>query len=103
LCGRLKLDGPKYLLASLHAEKNYFDGGKTYKFTLSAKIPERNFWSVILFENQMPSMLQTGQPFPKVGSLSYSRPAAVANADGSTTIYIGPTLTQGVKLCEALI
>jgi hypothetical protein len=60
-------------------------------------IPEKNFWSLILYDNQTCSMLQTGQPHPKVGSLNYPRPAAVANADGSTTIYIGPKLPQGVK------
>jgi hypothetical protein len=42
-------------------------------------------------------MLQTGQPFPKVGSLNYPRPAAVADADGSTTVYFGPKLPAGVK------
>jgi hypothetical protein len=37
------------------------------------------------------------QPFPKVGSLNYPRPAAVANADGTTTVYFGPKLPAGVK------
>jgi hypothetical protein len=97
MCMRLPGIGSQYLIASLDAQKNYFDGGKTYKITLPPKIPEKNFWSLILYDNQTRSMLQTGQPHPKVGSLNYPRPAAVANADGSTTIYIGPKLPQGIK------
>ena len=41
-------------------------------------------------------MLQTPQRFPRAGSQSYPTPAAVANADGSTTVFFGPT-----KLPEA--
>jgi hypothetical protein len=90
-------DRSQYLVATLDADKNYFDGGKTYKVTLPPGIPEKNFWSLIVYDNQTRSMLQTGQPFPKVGSLNYPRPAAVANADGNTTIYFGPKLPAGVK------
>jgi len=32
-----------------------------------------------------------------VGGLNYPRPAAVANADGTTTVYFGPKLPAGVK------
>ncbi len=94
---RLTGVGSQYLLATLDADKNYFDGAKTYKVILPPGIPEKNFWSIILYDNQTRSMLQTGQPFPKVGSLNYPRPAAEANADGSTTIYIGPNLPAGIK------
>jgi hypothetical protein len=38
--------------------------------TLPPNIPEKNFWSIILYDNQTRSMLQTGQPYPKVGSLN---------------------------------
>ena len=97
MCMRLTGLGSQYLVATLDGDKNYFDGAKTYKLTLPPNIPEKNFWSIILYDNQTRSMLQTGQPYPKVGSLNYPRPAAVANDDGSTTIYIGPHLPAGVK------
>jgi hypothetical protein len=42
-------------------------------------------------------MLPTGQPFPTVGSLNYPRPASVANADGSTTVYCRPHLPSGIQ------
>ncbi len=97
MCMRLPGVGSQYLLATKDANSDYFDGAKTYKIVLPKDIPQANFWSVILYDNQTRSMLQTSQPGPKVGSLSYPRAAAEAAADGSTTIYIGPTLPAGVK------
>jgi len=96
MCMRIPGIGSQYLLATKDANKNYFDGAKTYKIVLPAGIPEKNFWSLILYDNQTRSMLQTGQPYPKVGSLSYPRAAATAGSDGSTTIFIGPKLPSGV-------
>ena len=97
MCMRITGVGSQYLLAMMDADKKFFDGAKTYKVTLPPNIPQKNFWSLILYDNQTRSMLQTGQPHPKVGSQSYPRAAAVANADGSTTIYIGPKLPSGVQ------
>jgi hypothetical protein len=42
-------------------------------------------------------MWQTGLPFPQVGRLNSPRPAAVATADGSTTVSFGPTLPSGIQ------
>ena len=43
--------GSQYLFATLDADKNYFDGAKTYKVTLPKGIPEANFWSLTLYDN----------------------------------------------------
>jgi len=42
-------------------------------------------------------MLDTPQRFPRAGSQSYPTPAAEANADGSTTIHVGPEKPDGVS------
>jgi len=89
--------GSQYLINMLDADKNYFDGSKTYKVTLPKDIPEANFWSLTLYDNQTRSMLDTPQRYPRAGSQSYPSPAAVANADGSTTIYFGPKVPDGVQ------
>ena len=89
--------GSQYLFATLDADKNYFDGAKTYKVTLPKGIPEANFWSLTLYDNQTRSMLDTPQRYPRAGSQSYPSPAAEPNADGSTTVYLGPTQPAGVK------
>ena len=34
--------------------RGYFDGAKTYKVMLPKDIPESNFWSLTLYDNQRP-------------------------------------------------
>jgi hypothetical protein len=94
---RLPDVGSQYLMGFLDANKNYLDGGKNYKVTLPRSIPARAFWSFTVYDNQTRSMLQTPQRYPRAGSQSYPSPAAEPSADGSTTIYFGPTLPAGVK------
>jgi hypothetical protein len=94
---RLAGIGSQYLLAFQDADKNHFDGAKTYKATLPKDIPEANFWSFTVYDNMTRSMLDTPQRYPRAGSQSYPSPAAEPNADGSTTIYFGPTQPAGVK------
>jgi hypothetical protein len=94
---RLPRVGSQYLMGFLDSAKNDLDGAKTYKVTLPPKIPAAAFWSFTLYDNQTRSMLQTPQRYPRAGSQSYPSPAAEADADGSTTIYFGPTQPAGVK------
>ena len=95
MCMRLTNIGSQYLLCALDSDKNYLDGGKNYKCTLPPNIPQVNFWSFTVYDNQTRSMLRTPQRFPRVGSQSYPTPAAVANEDGSTDIYFGPRAPEG--------
>ena len=59
--------------------------------TLPPNIPAEKFWSFTVYDNQTRSMLDTPQRYPRAGSQSYPTPAAEPNADGSTTVYFGPT------------
>jgi hypothetical protein len=94
---RLPKVGSQYLINFADADKNYYDGGKTYKVTLPKGIPEAAFWSFTVYDNQSRSMLQTPQRYPRAGSQGYPSPATEPNADGSTTVYFGPTQPAGVK------
>jgi hypothetical protein len=94
---RLPNVGSQYLMGFMDADKNPYDGGKTYRVTLPKDIPAAAFWSFTLYDNQTRSMLQTPQRFPRAGSQTYPSPAAVADADGSTTIYFGPTKPADAK------
>jgi hypothetical protein len=94
---RLPKVGSQYLMGFVDADKNYLDGGKTYKVTLPKGIPAAAFWSFTLYDNQSRSMLDTPQRYPRAGSQSYPSPAAEPDADGSTTIYFGPAQPEGVK------
>ena len=93
---RLPGIGSQYLFAFVDSTKQYFDGGQTYKVTLPKNIPQANFWSFTLYDNQTRSMLDTPQRYPRAGSQSFPSPAAEAGADGSTTIYFGPAQPEGV-------
>jgi hypothetical protein len=94
---RLPNVGSQYLMGFMDADKNPYDGGKTYRVTLPKDIPAAAFWSFTVYDNQTRSMLQTPQRFPRAGSQTYPSPAAVADADGSTTIYFGPAKPADAK------
>lgn len=89
--------GSQYLWTMVDANKDPFDGARTYKVTLPKDIPQANFWSFTLYDNMSRSMLDTPQRFPRAGSQSFPSPAAEAGADGTTTVYFGPTQPEGVK------
>jgi hypothetical protein len=94
---RLPDIGSQYLMSFQDSDKHDFDGAKTYKVTLLRNIPAGKFWSFTVYDNQTRSMLQTPQGYPRAGSQSYPSPSAVASADGSTTVYFGPTLPGNVQ------
>jgi hypothetical protein len=94
---RLPGIGSTYLWTMVDANKQPIDGAKTYKVTLPKDIPQANFWSVTLYDNMSRSMLDTPQRFPRAGSQSFPSPAAEAHADGTTTVYFGPTQPANVK------
>ena len=96
MCMRLENVGSQYLAVYLDSKDKPLDGGKTYKVTLPSNIPAARFWSFTVYDNQSRSMLETPQRYPRAGSQTYPSPAAKPNADGSTTVYFGPTQPNGV-------
>lgn len=94
MCMRLTGIGSQYLIATRDANGEFFDGARDYRITLPADIPQSRFWSVILYDRQTRSMLQTDQPHPSIGSQTGT---VKANDDGSTTIHIGPTAPEGAE------
>jgi hypothetical protein len=84
--------GSQYAAACRDAEGAYLDGSKTYKLTLPANIPAKDFWSIVLYDSQTRSMLQTDQQFP---SLNSQRGSVEQNTGGSFDIYFGPEPSEG--------
>jgi hypothetical protein len=80
--------GSQYALAFVDSENRPFDGGKSYKLHLPPHIPAKDFWSLVLYDNQTRSELQTDQQFPSSGS---GKPGIVINPDTSVDVYFGPT------------
>ena len=92
MCMRLTGIGSQYLMASRDANGEYLEGGRNYRLNLPAEIPESRFWSVMVYDRQTRSELQTDQPFPSLGSQSG---AVEQNADSSTDLYFGPRAPEG--------
>jgi hypothetical protein len=84
--------GSTYPWDALDANGHPFDGAKTYKLHLPPHIPASNFWSVIVYDTQTRSMLQTNQRFPSVSSQNKD---LKVNADGSVDVYFGPKAPAG--------
>jgi hypothetical protein len=84
--------GSQYAIAFKDATGERLDGGKSYKLHLPPNIPAKDFWSLVVYDNQTRSMLQTDQQFPSMGS---QKKDIVTNADTSVDVYFGPTAPAG--------
>ncbi|MHC4563584.1 MAG: DUF1254 domain-containing protein [Planctomycetota bacterium] len=84
--------GSQYAWGYLDTDGNTLDGGKTYRLTLPKAPPAEKFMSVVVYDPQTRSQLQTGQPFPSKNS---TRDKMITNADGSIDLYFGPKAPAG--------
>lgn len=84
--------GSQYAGAMKDSEGNAFDGARTYKLNIPANVPANDFWSLVVYDPQTRSNLQTGNPFPSINS---KRNPLAENSDGSVDIYFGPEAPAG--------
>jgi len=84
--------GSQYAYASTDANGDYLDGSKAYKLNIPANVPAADFWSVVIYDPQTRSELQTGHEFPSKNS---KRNPLTENADGSVDLYFGPEAPAG--------
>ena len=80
-----------YLLTGRDADGDKLDGGKTYKFTVPANVPARQFWSILVYDYENSAFLETN----KMGVASTEK--IKVNEDGTVDIFIGPNKPKGVK------
>jgi hypothetical protein len=67
-------------------------GAKNYRLNIPANAPAKDFWSLVVYDPQTRSELQTSQPYP---SKYNKRDQLIGNADGSVDLYFGPKAPQG--------
>jgi hypothetical protein len=86
--------GSQYALAFVDAQGQPMNGSRSYRLHVPANVPVNQFWSVIAYDNQTRSFLQTDQTWPSVTSKDKE---FHANADGSVDVYFGPQPPKGAK------
>jgi hypothetical protein len=85
-----------------HLQHNNFKGihqncgrTKNYRLHLPPNIPAKDFWSIVLYDNQTRSLLQTDHQFP---SISSQQKGVAINPDQSVDVYFGPIDASGKKV-----
>lgn len=86
--------GSDYRLATRDSNNNLLDGSKHYTVTLPPNAPVTRFWSVMIYDNQTRSMLETDQIGAGLDGLS---PGIVSNDDGSITVHFAPEAPAGME------
>ena len=56
--------GSQYAYADHDSRGEYLDGGNRYQLTVPPDVPAKDFWSIVAYDPQTRSELQTGQAFP---------------------------------------
>jgi hypothetical protein len=84
--------GSQYAVAFVDSKGRPLDGGKRYRLHLPPDIPAKDFWSLVLYDNQTGSELQTDQQFP---SSSSQKKGVLVNPDTSVDVYFGPAPPAG--------
>jgi hypothetical protein len=84
--------GSQYAINFLDKAGNPYDGARNYQLHVPANVPAQDFWSMVVYDPQTRSELQTSQPFP---SRNNKRDKLSVNSDGSTDIYFGPQAPAG--------
>ena len=84
--------GSQYAAVDKDKNGNFLYGDKNYKLTIPANVPAKDFWSVVAYDPQTRSELQTGQKFP---SKNNQKEGLVENKDGSVDLYFGSEAPAG--------
>ena len=84
--------GSQYAVAFVDSKSQALDGAKNYVIHLPPGIPAKDFWSLVIYDMQTRSLLQTDQQFPSVGS---QKKGIIINDDKSVDVYFGPNAPAG--------
>ena len=83
--------GSSYLLTIADKDGRLLDGGSTYRLTVPASAPVRQYWSATVYDRATHAPIRNAR-WP---SRSSQTPGLEKNADGSVDIYFGPRAPAG--------
>lgn len=84
--------GSQYALCAKDESGEFLHGDRNYMLNIPTDVPAKDFWSIVAYDPQTRSELQTGQPFP---SRNNKKDDFAVDADGSVDLYFGPEAPGG--------
>lgn len=84
-----------YMVTTSSADGVPLAGDKSYKLTVSADVPVRDFWSIIVYAMETRSFVYND--LNRVGLSSLDRANMTMNADGSVDIYLSEAAPAGLE------
>jgi hypothetical protein len=84
----------QYLMAMADRDGKLLEAGKTYKLTVPADVPVKQFWALTIYDRATCSFIYTDSGRTTLSS--YDLDKMKKNADGGVTLYTGPKAPQGL-------
>jgi len=85
----------QYLGAIADKSGRPLEGGKLYKLTVPRDMPVKQFWALTVYDRATFAFIYTDSDRTTLSSLDL--PKMKQNADGSVTLYVGPTAPAGLE------
>lgn len=83
--------GQFYLMSIRDKTGQPFDGNKTYRLTVPANAPAKQYWSAVVYDRATHALIRNATRL----SRSSQNPDLQKNADGSVDVYFGPNAPAG--------
>jgi hypothetical protein len=80
--------GTVYLAPTADSAGRRLEAGRTYKLTVPADTPVKQFWSLTVYDAATWALIPS--PSERGGLSSFEKPGMKLNADGSVDLYFGP-------------
>ncbi len=85
----------QYLFALADKDGNELQAGVTYSMTMPAKVPVKQFWSLIIYDLETFAFIYS--PLERAGLSTFDLPNMTKNDDGGVTLYFGPEAPKGLE------
>lgn len=84
-----------YLMAMADSEGRPLEAGRTYKVTVPANMPVKQFWALTLYDRATMGFIYTQSMRTTLDSYGVGK--MKTNPNGGVTLYVGPTAPEGLE------